>query len=215
MLAGFLGLLHAARARPGHERFGDLIRLDCLDAESCAELATLPMAALHLRYASADLVELVARQSGGMPGLLLAICDEVIARLEPDQHTIDRAVVESACKSEAVARTITAWRPRFGLKEPRLAALDHTVMLSAVFKTRFTLREIESTLADLGAQATAAEIEHSARRLVAACVFEHWLGHFHFRVPLFQTVMQGAVLARTVAQSESADVRSEAGDRPG
>jgi hypothetical protein len=37
--------------------------------------------------------------------------------------------------------------------------------------------------------------------------------HFHFRVPLFQTVMQGAALARTVAQSEPAG--SEVEDRRG
>ena len=126
--------------------------------------------------------------------------DQLVARLEPDQRTIDRTAVESACKSEAVARTITAWRPRFGLQEPRLATLDQTVMVSAVFKTRFTLEELQSTLTGLGVQATAAEIEHSAKRLVTACVFDHWLGHFHFRVPLFQTVMQEATLARTIAQ---------------
>ena len=73
-------------------------------------------------------------------------------------------------------------------------------MLSAVFKPRFTLPELESTLSGLGVQATAAEIQHSANRLVAACVFEHWLGHFHFRVPLFQAVMQEAALARMVGQ---------------
>jgi WD40 repeat protein len=199
MLAGFLGLLHAARPMPGRKPFGDVVRLECLDAESCVELATLPMAALNVNYANADLVEFIARQSGGMPSLLLAICDQVVSRLEPNQRTIDRAVVESACKSEAVARAITAWRPRFGLQEPRLATLDQTVVLSAVFKARFTLQELQSTLASLGVQATAAEIEQSADRLVAACVFEHWLGIFHFRVPLFQTVMQEATLARMIA----------------
>lgn len=200
VLAGFLGLLHAARPLPGREPFGDTVRLECLDAESCVELATEPMAALNVHYANADLVELVSRQSGGMPSLLVAICDQVVARLEPDQHTIDQAMVESACKSEAVTRAITAWRPRFGLQEPRFATLDRTVVLSAVFKAHFTLQELQSTLASLGVQATAAEIEHSARRLIAACVFEHWLGHLHFRVPLFQTVMQEATLARMVSQ---------------
>jgi hypothetical protein len=47
-------------------------------------------------------------------------------------------------------------------------------------------------------QASAAEIQHSAERLVAACVFEHWLGQFRFRVPLFQTVMQESTLARMI-----------------
>jgi hypothetical protein len=73
-------------------------------------------------------------------------------------------------------------------------------MLSAVFKTRFTLEELQSTLGSLGVQATADEIKLSAGRLVAACVFEHWLGTFHFRVPLFQSVMQEATLARMIAQ---------------
>lgn len=200
VLAGFLGLLHAARPLPGREPFGDLVRLECLDTESCDELATTSMAALNLHYASTDLVELIAHQSGGLPSLLVTLCDQVVAGLEPDQHTISRAVVERACKSEAVVRAITAWRPRFGLKEPRLATLDQTVMLAAVFKTRFTLHELASTLENLDVQATAAEVEHSARRLVAACVFEQWLGHYHFRVPLFQTVMQEATLARMVAQ---------------
>jgi hypothetical protein len=108
-------------------------------------------------------------------------------------------LVDSACQSDAVARAITAWRPRFGLQEPQLATLDQTVMLSSVFKTRFTLPELQSTLASLGVQASASEIEHSARRLVAACVFEQWLGHFHFRVPLFQRVMQETALARVIA----------------
>jgi WD40 repeat protein len=200
VLAGFLGLLHAARPLPGREPFGDVVRLECLDTESCVELATEPMAALNVHYAAADLVELIARQSGGMPSLLVAICDQLVAQLEPDRRTIDQGMVESACKSEAVTRAITAWRPRFGLQEPRFATLDQTIVLSGVFKARFSLQELQSTLANLGVQATAAEIEHSARRLVAACVFEHWLGHFHFRVPLFQTVMQEATLARMIAQ---------------
>ena len=200
VLAGFLGLLHAARPLPGRKPFGSVVRLECLDAESCAELATEPMAALNVHYANAGLVELIVRQSGGMPSLLVAICDQVVDYLGPARSTIDRTVVESACKSEAVARAITAWRPRFGLQEPRFATLDQTVVLSAVFKARFTLQELQSTLSNLGVQATAAEIEHSARRLTAACVFEQWLGHFHFRVPLFQTVMQEATLARMIAQ---------------
>jgi hypothetical protein len=126
----------------------------------------------------------------------------VLARLQPDQRIIERAEVESACKSAAVARTITAWRPRFGLQESRFATLDQTVMLSAVFKARFTLEELQSTLGGLGVQATAVEIQHSVARLVAACVFEHWLGHFHFRVPLFQTAMQEATLAHMIAQAD-------------
>jgi hypothetical protein len=200
VLAGFLGLLHAARPRPDHTPFGEVVRLEGLDTEACVELATEPMAALNLRYARRELVEHLARQSGGMPSLLVAICDQIVACLDPDQRTIDRTTVERACRSEVVARTITAWRPRFGLKEPRLATLDQTVMLAAVFKTRFTLSELEATLATLGVPASSTEIEHAARRLVAACVFEPWLGHFHFRAPLFQTVMQQATLARMIAQ---------------
>jgi hypothetical protein len=202
VLAGFLGLLYAARPLRDRKPFGDVVRLDSLDAEACAELATLPMAALNAHYAKADLVEQLAYQSGGMPSLLVAICDQVLARLQPDQRIIERADVEDACKSEAVARTITAWRPRFGLQESQFATLDQTVMLSAVFKPRFTLEELQSTLAGLGVQATAAEIQHSAARLVAACVFEHWLGHFRFRVPLFQTAMQEATLAHMIAQAD-------------
>ena len=200
VLAGFLGLLHATRPLPGRKQLGGVVRLEALDYEACVELATEPMAALNLRYASAGLVERLVRQSGGMPSLLSTICDQVVDLLAPDQRTIDRAAVDRALKSEAVARTITAWRPRFGLPEPRFATIDQTVMLSAVFKPRFTLAELESTLAGLGVTATAAEIRHSANRLVAACVFEQWLGHFHFRVPLFQTVMQEAALARMIAQ---------------
>ncbi len=203
VLAGFLGLLYAARPVRGHKRFGGLVRLENLDAESCAELATLPMAALNVHYAKVDLVEHVAQQSAGMPGLISAICNQVLDRLQPDQRIIERAEVESACKSEAVARTITAWRPRFGLQDPRFATLDQTVMLSAVFKPHFTLEELQSTLAGLGAQATPTEIQHSADRLVAACVFEHWLGYFHFRVPLFQTVMQEATLASMIGHLSS------------
>ena len=200
VLAGFLGLLHASRPVRGRKRFGEVVRLESLDAESCAELATLPMAALNVSYAKAALVEHLARQSGGMPSLLVAICDQVLEGLQPGQLVIDRADVERACKSDAVARTITAWRPRFGLPEPGFATLDQAVMLSAIFKTRFTLEELQATLAGLGVQTTAVEIRRSADRLVAACVLEHWLGHFRFRVPLFQTVMQEATLARMIAQ---------------
>ena len=205
VLAGFLGLLYAARPVRGRKRFGDVVRLESLDAEACVELATLPMAALNLDYAKAVLVEEITRQSADMPGLISAICDQVLDRLQPDQHIIERAEVEGACRSEAVARLITAWRPRFGLPEPRFAALDQAVMLSAVFKPRFTIEELHSTLAGLGVQATATEIRHAADRLVAACVFEHWLGSFHFRVPLFQTVMQEATLARMIEQSSPDD----------
>jgi hypothetical protein len=199
VLAGFLGLLHAAWPAAGRKAFGDVIRLECLDDESCAELVSDPMAALNAHYARADLVELIGEQSAGMPSLLVAICDQIVEGLEPGQPTIDRALVDRACQSAAVARTITAWRPRFGLQEPQLATLDQTVMLAAVFKTRFTLAELQATLAGLGVQATPTEIEHSARRLVAACVFETWLGHFQFRVPLFQRVMREAALARVIA----------------
>ena len=188
VLAGFLGLLYAARPVRGRKRFGDVVRLESLDAEACVELATLPMAALNLDYAKAVLVEEITRQSADMPGLISAICDQVLDRLQPDQHIIERAEVEGACRSEAVARLITAWRPRFGLPEPR-----------------FTIEELHSTLAGLGVQATATEIRHAADRLVAACVFEHWLGHFHFRVPLFQTVMQEATLARMIGPSSLDD----------
>jgi hypothetical protein len=211
VLAGFLGLLYAARPVRGRKRFGDVVRLESLDTESCAELVTLPMAALNVEYAKAELVEHVARQSGGMPSLVSAICDQVVDRLQRDQRIIERADVEGACKSEGVARAITAWRPRFGLSEPRFATLDQTVMLSAVFKPRFTLEELQSTLAGLGVQASAAEIQHSAERLVAACVFEHWLGQFRFRVPLFQTVMQESTLARMIERlSPEAEASPEA-----
>ncbi len=199
VLAGFLGLLHAAWPAPGRKAFGEVIRLECLDDDACAEVVSEPMAALNAQYAHAHLIELITQQSAGTPGLLVAICDQIVEGLAPQQRIIDRALVERACQSEVVARTITAWRPRFGLQDPRLAALDQTVMLSAVFKTRFTLAELQSTLAGLEVQATPTEIEHSARRLVAACVFEQWLGHFHFRVPLFQQVMQEAALARVVS----------------
>jgi WD40 repeat protein len=205
VLAGFLGLLYATRPMRGRKRFGDVIRIENLDAESCTELATLPMAALNVHYAKADLVEHLTQQSAGMPGLLAALCDQVLAQLPPDQHIIERAEVESACKSEAVAHTITAWRPRFGLQEPRFATLDQTVLLSAIFKPHFTLEELQSTLVGLGVEATATEIQHSADRLVAACVFEHWLGYFHFRVPLFQTVMQEATLARMIERPSLED----------
>ena len=201
VLAGFLGLLHAARSVRGRKRFGQIVRLESLDAEACTDLATLPMAALNVHYAKAGLVEHITRASGGMPSLLVAICDQVLERLQPDQRVVERAELESAYKSEVVARTITAWRPRFGLPDPRCAPLDQAVMVSAVFKTRFTLEELQSTLAGLGVEASADEIRRAADRLVAACVFEHWLGYFRFRVPLFQTVMQEATLAIMIAQS--------------
>jgi len=137
--------------------------------------------------------------------LLAATCDQVLARLPPGEDIIERAEVEIACKSEVVAHSITAWRPRFGLQESRFATLDQTVMMAAVFKPHFTLEELQSTLAGLGVQATATEIQHSADRLVAACVFEHWLGYFHFRVPLFQTVMQEATLARMIERLSPED----------
>lgn len=206
VLAGFLGLLYAARPVRGRRRFGDLVRLESLDAEACGELATLPMAALGVHYAKAELVAHVVEQSAGMPTLLVAICDQLLARLPPDRDTIERADVDGACKSEAVARTITAWRPRFGLPEPRLASLDQAVMLSAVFKTRFTLTELHETLDRLGVEASASDVQRAADRLVAGCVFEHWLGQYSFRVPLFQSVMQDATLARMVTQA-SADPR--------
>lgn len=198
VLAGFLGLLYAARPMRGRKRFGEVVRLDSLDADACAELATVPMAALNVEYAKADLVETIVEQSAGMPSLVAVLCDQILDRLKPDEHLIDRQVIDEACKSEAVARAITAWRPRFGLSEPRLAAIDQTVMLSAVFRPHFTLEELQSTLAGLGVETSAAEIQHSADRLVAACVFEQWLGNFQFRVPLFQTVMQEATLARMI-----------------
>ena len=199
VLAGFLGLLHAAWPAPGRQPFGDLIKLENLDDEACTSLITEPMNALDAYYVRTDLIELIARQSAGMPKLVVAICDQIVEGLGPTQRTIDRALVERACHSEAVARTITAWRPRFGLQDPRLATLDQTVMLSAVFKTGFTMAELQSTLASLGVRATQTEIEHSTRRLIAACVFEQRIGHFHFRVPIFQKVMQEAALARVIA----------------
>ena len=205
VLAGFLGLLYAARPVRGRKRFGDIVRIENLDAEACTELATSPMAALNVHYAKTDLIEHLTQQSAGMPGLLAVLCDQVLARLPPGEDIIERAEVEIACKSEAVAQTITAWRPRFGLPESRFATLDQTVMMSAVFKPHFTLEELQSTLAGLGVHATATEVQHSADRLVAACVFEHWLGSFHFRVPLFQTVMQEATLARMIEQSSPDD----------
>jgi WD40 repeat protein len=198
VLAGFLGLLYAARPVRGRKRFGDIVRIENLDAEACTELATLPMAALNVHYAKSELVEYLTQQSAGMPGLLAALCDQVLVHLPSDENIIERTEIDSACKSEAVAQTITAWRPRFGLQESRFATLDQTVLLSAVFKPHFTIEELQSTLAGLGVQATATEIQHSADRLVAACVFEHWLGYFHFRVPLFQTIMQEATLARMI-----------------
>jgi hypothetical protein len=199
ILAGFLGLLHAAWPAPGRKAFGEVIRLECLDDEACAELASEPMTALNAQYAHAHLIERIASESAGMPSLLVAICDQIVEGLDPMERTIDKALVERACRSEAVSRAITAWRPRFGLQDPQLATLDQTVMLAAVFKARFTLRELQSTLAELGVGASPTEIERSARRLVAACVFEPWLGHFQFRVPLFQQIMQQAALARVVA----------------
>ena len=205
VLAGFLGLLYAARPVRDRKRFGDIVRIENLDAEACTELATLPMAALNVHYAKTDLVEYLTQQSAGMPGLLAAICDQVLVHLPPDEDIVERAEVESACKSAAVAHTITAWRPRFGLLESRFATLDQTVLLSAVFKPHFTLEELQSTLVGLGVQATATEIQHSADRLVAACIFEHWLGYFHFRVPLFQTVMQEATLARMIERQSPED----------
>jgi hypothetical protein len=198
VLAGFLGLLYAARPRRDRKPFGEVVRLENLDAEASAELATLPMEALNLQYAKADVAQHIVEQSAGMPSLLVTICNEIAQGLPADQNTIGRAEVENACRSEAVARAITAWRPRFGLAEQRLAALDQAVMLSAVFKTHFTLEDLQSTLAGLGVRASATEIKGSASRLVAACVFEHWLGYFHFRVPIFQAAMQEATLARMI-----------------
>lgn len=200
VLAGFLGLLHAVNSLPGRKPFGDVLRLECLDPEACAELATQPMAALNLRYDKPEVLRSVVRQSGGMPSMLVAICAQIVERLPPSQHVIDQEVVDAACKSEPIARTITAWRPRFGLREPGLAMLDQTVMLAAVFKPRFTLHELQSTLAGLGVQLDATDIEKCADRLVAACVFEQRLGHFQFRVPLFQAVTQVAALAHVIEQ---------------
>jgi WD40 repeat protein len=200
VLAGFLGLLYAARPVRGRKRFGDLVRLEELDDESCAELATVPMAALNVSYAKNNLVEQMIQQSAGMPGLISVLCDQLLEGLSPERRIIESGDVDDACKSEALARTITAWRPRFGLPEPRFAMLDQKVMLSAVFKPRFSLEELHATLAGLGVEADATEIRHSAGRLVAACVFEQWLGQFQFRVPLFQTVMQEATLARMIAR---------------
>jgi WD40 repeat protein len=200
VLAGFLGLLYAARPVRGRKRFGELVRLEELDAEACAELATVPMAALNVGYTKSDLVEQLIQQSAGMPGLISVVCDQMLGTLDPQRRILERGDLDDAYKSEAVARTITAWRPRFGLQEPRYATLDQTVMLSAVFKPRFSLEELQSTLVGLGVEAEATEIRHSAGRLVAACVFEQWLGQFQFRVPLFQTVMQEATLARMIAR---------------
>lgn len=157
--------LHDAMRTPDHplRNFGDLLRLEPLDADSACRMVVEPLTALGLHFVDpAAALDWLLRQTACRPHLLAQVCAALVRWKRPlNTQPISAADLAATALSPSLLHDAFGdWDATEGN-----ALLNGTVLRAALLLGPTTLHDLETYLHAQGAHLTAAEIERSVSQL--------------------------------------------------
>ena len=152
ILAGFWSLFEevSLNYQSPIKNFGEVISLGALEPEACRRLATEPMAAMNLSFASADLVDRLVAVTGGRANLIAIACNEILKSLSQEERRIDSSDLDLALDSDAILEALQGWGSLLGPKRADETRLDRMIVYATAEKGEFTQKEMLDILEGLG-----------------------------------------------------------------
>jgi len=202
VLAGFWQLYqHVAHDYQSPlKNFGEMIHLGALEAEACRELATLPMATMHLSYEAAGLERLLTA-CGGRPNLISIACAEIVKALTAEDRIIRAEMVDKALDEKSIQSSLSGW-DTLTAADDASRKLARIIVFATLELERFSQGDITQRLDALGVPFQPSALEQLLEHLVLAFVLGYEKGEYFYRVPLFKAYLLSKGSAEQQLQSE-------------
>ena len=164
------------------KNFGELVKLEGLDHESCKALMIEPMKRIGVSYENDSVIEHVIKLCGQRPNLIAITCNEVLKELEGkviSQNDID-AVVENSSLEDY----LKGWGSMSSSELDN--RLDRVIVYLTLEKESFRLSDVVELLKEQGLEIDVNHVNKSLERLVVGYIFEERKKNYSYRVPLFR-----------------------------
>ena len=191
MLAGFWRLFEAAAFdyQSPIKNFGETLEVGPLEEAACRALATKPMASMNIRFAEAELVDRILRETGRRANLVAIACNEILKSLETGGRVIEPRHVEAALASREIETALAGWEQL--VDNEAASRMDKIIVYATVRRDAFTFAELLELLRGHGAKASPDAVKRSLARLELAFILRVKEGRFSYPVPLFQKPVVG------------------------
>ena len=191
VLAGFWKLYEAAAFdyQSPIKNFGETVEVGPLEEEASRALATKPMAAMNLRYASDELVDTILRETGRRANLIAITCNELLKRLETGGRVIERRHVEEALASREIETALAGWEQL--VEDPVASRMDKLIVYAGIQRESFTFAELIEVLRGAGCAVSPEVVKRSLARLDLAFIFKKDARQDRYTcpVPLFRKLV--------------------------
>jgi hypothetical protein len=193
MLAGFWKLYEAAAFdyQSPIKNFGETVEVGPLEEEASRALATKPMAAMNLRYASDELVDMILCETGRRVNLIAITCNELLKRLGTGGRVIERRHVDEALGSREIETALAGWEQL--VEDPAASRTDKLIVYAGIERESFTFAELIERLRGAGCAVSQEAVKRSLARLDLAFIFKKDARQDRYTcpVPLFRKLVLG------------------------
>ncbi len=189
ILAGFWKLYEAAAFdyQSPIKNFGETLEVGPLEEEASRALATKPMAAMNLRYASDEFVDTILLETGRRANLIAITCNEMLNRLETGGRVIEAKHVAEGLASREIATALAGWEQL--VDDEAASRVDRMIVYAGIAQESFTLAELTELLRGAGCRVPPDAVKRSLARLDLAFIFKATQGRYACPVPLFRKMI--------------------------
>jgi hypothetical protein len=147
------------------------------------------MAAMHLRFASDDLVARLITVTGGRANLIAIACNEILKALNPEARVIESADLDKALDSGAIEESLLGWGTLLGRDREDETRIDRIIVYATAEAGTFTQKALLQQLEALDVQVTGEAINRALKRLELAFVLGREKRTYTYQVPLFRDMV--------------------------
>ena len=164
------------------KNFGELIKLEGLDEESCKALMTEPMKRIGVSYENESIVENVIKLCGKRPNLIAITCNEVLKTL--DGKVITQKEIDEVFENSSLEDYLKGWGSMSSSDTEN--QLDRVIIYLTLETESFRLADVVRMLKERGLELDVNRINSSLDRLVVAYLLQERKKNYSYRVPLFR-----------------------------
>lgn len=191
ILAGFWALYEHAVLdyQSPLKNFGEVIEVGSLETEACRQLAIEPMQTLRLEYASSALVEDLLKTTGQRANLIALVCHQLLTQLQPNQRVIEAGDMHKVLYHDKTFNALKGWATM--VDDESACRVDRLIVYATVEQNQFSFAELIDLLQQHELSIDSQQLDHSLARLELGFVLgRDSMGHYYYRVPLFQFMIK-------------------------
>ena len=184
VMAGFWTLYYSItyEHKSPLKNFGEIKRLEGLEAAACRDLMIEPMRRIGIRFENDDIITALIQRCGYRANLIAIICDDILTRLE--RRTITQNDVETAISEGKVDIALSGWDSLED--DPMKQRIDRLVIYTTLQHEIFRLGDVVAAFEAQTLDVDINLIQESLSRLTLGYILKEHKKSYTHRVPLLK-----------------------------